>query len=261
MSPQPSDLLTDADLGSALHQALPDLALLERDLEFDGARFDLACADRTGRAWLVVQAARGDAAVLEAAVDAHALGARLVAWLEERHPGRIDRQVSPSLAAVGWPPSGVLTRRLEAVQADCWWVGLRTVRAGGREQRMASLEPVGARARSQGLGGLADLERLRLDALTQRLRRIDERLELSDGPHGRAWSLGGRTLVTAWVRDGVPLAAVGDERPVALDHDGALEALLDRCVEEYLQQAPEEGDLPQHELRPQPRRGGVPMIP
>jgi hypothetical protein len=59
----------------------------------------------------------------------------------------------------------------------------------------------------------------------------------------------------------VPLAAVGDERPVALDHDGVLEALLDRCAEEYLQQAPGESELPQHELWPQPRRGGVPMIP
>ena len=261
MPSSPRDLLTDADLGSALRQALPDLALLEQDLEFDGACFDRACADRTGRLWLVTQSARGDAAVLEAAVDAHALGARLMAWLEERHPGRIDRLVAPSLAAVGPPPSELLRRRLEAVQADCWWVGLRTVRSGGREQRIASLEPVGSGAQAQGLGGLAEPERRRVEALTQRLRRIDGSLELSEGPHGRAWELGGRTLVTAWVRDGVPLAAVGDERPVALVDDGALEALLDRCAEEYLQQAPDEGELPQHELRPQPRRGGVPMIP
>ena len=62
------------------------------------------------------------------------------------------------------------------------------------------------------------------------------------------------------------LAAVHEQEAHPLDGDAALERLVERCVEEYLGRTPAGGEVPgeelgEHELRPQPRRGTLPLIP
>mgnify|MGYP003333555535 CR=1 FL=1 len=113
---------------------------------------------------------------------------------------------------------------------------------------------------------LPEAMRTRIALLARRLERIDERLETTEGPHERTWSLDGLPLARLWVRDGVAFAAVHEQEAHPLDGDAALERLVERCVEEYLGRTPAGGEGPgeelgEHELRPQPRRGTLPLIP
>ena len=269
MPPSPSDpsaRLDDARLVAALARALPALELLEADLEFDGATIDRVGVDRTGRVWLAVRGDRGEAGVLEAAVDARALWDTLRAWLAQRHPGRVEAGASVSVVVVGGDVGARLARRLEAVATDCWRIDLRRVRSGGREHDLAQLESISGRAAGAGLAALPEVTRTRVALLARRLERIDERLETTEGPHERTWSLDGLPLARLWVRDGVAFAAVHEQEAHPLDGDAALERLVERCVEEYLGRAPAGGEVPgeelgEHELRPQPRRGTLPLIP
>lgn len=265
-SSTPSSGLDDVRLVAALQRALPALDLLEADLEFDGATFDRVGVDRTGRVWLAVRGDRGEAGVLEAAVDARALWGTLRAWLAQRHPGRVEAGASASVVVVGGDVGARLARRLEAVATDCWRIDLRQVRSGGREHDLAQLESISGRAAGAGLAALPEGARSRVTTLARRLERLDERLETTEGPHERTWSLDGLPLARLWVRDGMAFVSVHDEEPQPLDGEQALERLVERCVEEYLGRAGAAEETPgeelgDHELQPQPRRGTLPLIP
>ena len=192
-------------LASGLADVLLGFEVIDRDLAFDeGGRADLVGVDGSGRPVLVLVGGEDSDRIALEVLDTLSY-ARRHAVLLARHlrsprlrPGAEARLllVQPS------PDPRLVDRLLPLLGRGVEIFGVRTLSsAGGERSYLVPLEPPrpsGGLGRPQSGGAfledLSGMQRELCRTLVQRMRRLDDELEVEGGPSGILWSVQGETL-------------------------------------------------------------------
>lgn len=218
-----------------LAEALPGFEALDTDLVLGDVRADLVGRLGDGRLALVCRVACADADAVGAALDLLAAAREHTPFLA-RHLGARVEAPSPLVVVVAARIDERAGRQLVALGPET--VRLLELRAiTSTSAETSFLAPYGSEARPGGpvvfgdrLADLGELTRARIEVLIERLRRVDEELNLGSTDEGLEWRWRGRLVCALQVNEGEAHALVTGEEPRGLTSDDALESFVDAAL-------------------------------
>ncbi len=245
-----------------LREILPGFTLLDEGVTVGGdlaaqVRVDWVGRTAEGELAAIRHIPAADAQTLTELLDLLAL-LRSHGSLLARHVGGGNPSRPPKVVLIVDALDEQAARRLSVLEGDDLRVlEVRAIQSRRRSctylvPRLSGGTPLPTQAIEERLSELDLVLRRRVDALSDRLRRVDEELTVAALEEGLEWRWRGRPICSVSLGDGTPEVTVAGRETRGLGDDDSIEGILDLAIARWLEVSEESEGLDETARMPRP---------